>query len=54
MLYHDWYPQETYNYVRYQPGVAGFVNETVPDSLMREARAALETIKDQIPNEVFK
>lgn len=30
------------------------INETVPDSLMREARAALETIKDQIPNEVFK
>ena len=30
------------------------VNETVPNALMREARAALETIKDQIPNEVFK
>ena len=30
------------------------VNGTVPDSLMRKARAALETIKDQIPNEVFK
>lgn len=30
------------------------VNELVPDSLMAKARAALETIKDQIPNEVFK
>ena len=30
------------------------VNETVPASLMAEVRAAFETIKDQIPNEVFK
>ena len=30
------------------------INETVPASLMAEVRAAFETIKDQIPNEVFK